>query len=51
MPIETINNYGSYTTDTKTNIEIYTQYNSKYSKTIEYNPINGTKTVMRYNLR
>ena len=47
-PQETINNYGSFTTDTKTNIEIYTQYNDKYSKTIYYNPDNGTKTVMNY---
>ena len=48
-PTETLNNYGSYTTDTNTKIEIYTQYGDKYSKTIEYNPINGFKTVMRYN--
>ncbi|AWX31629.1 chitobiase/beta-hexosaminidase C-terminal domain-containing protein [Methanosphaera sp. BMS] len=47
-PTETLNNYGSYTTDTNTKIEIYTQYNDKYSKTIEYNPINGSKTVMNY---
>jgi hypothetical protein len=48
-PTETLNNYGSYTTDTNTKIEIYTHYNTKYSKTIEYHPINGSKTVMRYN--
>ena len=47
-PTETLNNYGSYTTDTNTKIEIYTQYNDKYSKTIEYNPINGSKTIMNY---
>ncbi|AWX31634.1 chitobiase/beta-hexosaminidase C-terminal domain-containing protein [Methanosphaera sp. BMS] len=48
-PTETLNNYGSYTTDTNTKIEIYTQYNDKYSKTIEYNPENGSKTIMNYN--
>ena len=47
-PTETLNNYGSYTTDTNTKIEIYTQYNTKYSKTIEYHPINGSETVMNY---
>ncbi|MDO5825985.1 MAG: hypothetical protein Q4Q22_06365, partial [Methanosphaera sp.] len=35
-------------TDTNTKIEIYTQYNTKYSKTIEYHQINGSETVMNY---
>ncbi|MBQ6219060.1 MAG: chitobiase/beta-hexosaminidase C-terminal domain-containing protein [Methanosphaera sp.] len=47
-PEETINNPGSFTTDTNTNIEVYMQYGDKYSKTINYNPHNGTKTVMNY---
>ena len=48
-PTELKNKHEELTISKDNKIQIYTQYNGKYSKTIEYNPINGTQTVMNYN--
>lgn len=48
-PIELKNIYEELTINKDYNIQIYTQFNGKYSKTIEYNSINGIQTIMNYN--
>lgn len=48
-PIERKNIDGEIKITKNTRIQIITQYTGKYSKIVEYNPINGTQVVMNYN--
>ena len=48
-PVEQKNINTQLTITKNTRIQVYTQYGGKYSKIIEYNPLNGIKTVMNYN--
>ena len=50
-PVEYLDNTGSFTTNQKYQIQVYTKYNEKYSIINEYQTSTGTRSIMNYHYK